>query len=107
MSDNLLYTLNTLKILCSIKNKKLRNAAVFHLLHCPLLRKSLHEIAINITKKNLPLSKAQKRGLKKYQEVIYLISKKNWPKPLKRITPQIGGFLPIILPLLLELFERN
>lgn len=107
MSQNLLYSLNTLEILCSIKNKKLRNAAIFHLLHCPLLRKSLHEIAINITKKNIPLTVAQRKKLQKFKTVIYLLSKKAWPKQLKRIVPQVGGFLPIVIPLLFELFDRS
>jgi len=104
MSENLLYSLNTFEILCTIKNKRLRNAAIFHLIHCPLLKKSLREIAINITKRNVPLTPAHKKKLKKFQRVIYLLSKKAWPKQLKPLIPQVGSFLPIVVPLLLELF---
>ena len=106
MSENLLYTLNTFEILCSIKNKKLRNAAIFHLLHCPLLKKSLREIAFNITKKNVPFTTTQNRKLRKFQRLIYILSKKVWPKGLKPLVPQVGGFLPIVVPLLLELFSE-
>lgn len=107
MSDNLLYSLNTLQILCTIKNRKIRNSSIFNLLHCPLVRKSLREIALNIIKNNLPLSKTNRKKLRKYKEIIFLLSKRIWCQPLRRVAARIGEILPIIVPLVAKVIKNN
>jgi hypothetical protein len=64
--------------------------------------KAVSEIILNILKGNVPLTRAQRRKLQKYQKIMRLITQRSTSskKRKKLINSQSGGFIGILAPLI-------
>ena len=106
MSDNLQRTIHILKLISEVKNTKTRNALLKDFSSNTKLRKALREIASNVVKRNIPLSQADKKRLRKFEKVIYDLSRYKSNKKTKELFCQSGGFLPYLIPIVLSLLPK-
>lgn len=91
--------LNLLKKLCRCRKAAARKA-LFDRGGQPLQR-ALREVAHNVLKGNVKLSKGQFKKLSKHKKTVRELAKKRLPLKVKKALHQKGGFLPaLLLPVL-------
>lgn len=100
MSNNLKKNFKLLKGLSQIKDDSARSEAMKHFCSKECFRKALHEIAINVTHKDFPMSPTQKRRLRKYKRIIAPVTRKT---AARKHYVQIGKGLPFLIPLISSL----
>lgn len=104
MSDNLKKAIEILKIVSSIKKNKLRKEVLSDLSCNECVYKGLREIALNIIKKNVPLTLKQKVKLRPYKTLLQdLALKKAGKLKKKKLVIQSGGALPILIPAVISI----
>lgn len=106
MSPELKNALSTLQLAAKIKNLKLRKAFLLdQFKHDPKIYKAIKEIAVNLVNKNVKLSSADKKKLRKYgKEIVHLATDKAKTRRKQHIT-QSGGYLPIVIPTIVSLLS--
>ena len=101
MSHNLQTCLKELKLVMTIKDKRKRLIVLSYLAHRKCIYMALREIAMNIIKQNIPLSKRQSNKLSPYAKVIKSLADGVKSKRIKRqLVVQSGGFLPWLIPII-------
>lgn len=106
MSSTLKKYLNVLEFISNIKDKKVREGVLKQYSFVEDFYLALHEIAVNTVNKNIPLSEKDKKCLKPFKKSILNLARKNKSKRLKRRKiNQSGGFLPYLIPLILNLIK--
>ena len=101
MSHNLQTCLKELKLVMKINDKKNRLIVLNFLSHKKCIYMALREIAMNIIKQNIPLTKRQTTRLSPYAKVIKSLSDGAKSKRAKRkLVIQSGGFLPWLIPII-------
>ena len=101
MSHNLQTCLKELKLVMNIKDQNKRSIVLNFLSHKNCIYLALREIAMNIVKQNIPLTKRQTNRLSPYAKVIKSLSTGVKNKRIKRkLVVQSGGFLPWLIPLI-------
>ena len=101
ISKHLERHLPTLKKLSGMKKVSARTALLKRLSDDVTVYKALREISKNIVKKNVPLTKIQKRKLIKHEKYILSLAKKGHKKKRRKVLVQQAGkgfFLPVIIP---------
>jgi len=107
MSLTLTKYLNTLQFIASIKDKKVRSGVLKQYSSLKDFQKALREVAENTVKKNVPLDANQKKKLKPHRKALLEFLSNNKSKKLSRKKViQSGGFLPILLPIILSLLTQ-
>jgi hypothetical protein len=106
MSANLRNLIKTLEMVASIKDIRKRNQVLKLLSNKPELYKALREIAHNTVNKNIKLEPHHKTKLRKYKQTFIDLSvKSKGIRKKKALVEQSGGFLPILIPLVLSLLN--
>lgn len=105
MSKCVKLSLSIFKLLCEIKNKRIRTYIIKHFLDCKTFQIAIREIAVNLTRRNIPLKKSDKQKLKKYRKAIYLLANSRKKSSIKKNSLQVGGFMSVVAPLLFEIFS--
>ena len=101
MSHNLQTCLKELKLVMKINDKRKRLIVLSYLAHKKCIYMALREIAMNIIKQNIPLTKSQTNRLSPYAKVIKSLSDGAKSKRAKRkLVVQSGGFLPWLIPII-------
>jgi hypothetical protein len=98
MSENLRECMPALKAVIKLKkNQRIKKLQELGLQECIYL--ALHEVAINMVKKKIPLSRIQTSRLRKYKSKIKDLAcyKKQGKARLNRVV-QVGGYIQWFLP---------
>ena len=107
MSPTLRKYLNNLEFIASIKDKKVRNGVLKQYSSLSDFHRALREVAENTVKQNIPLYRIQKKRLKPHRKALLgLLNKNKSEKLKKKKVIQSGGFLPILIIILLSLLSR-
>lgn len=100
MSANLKSALPFLRALAKIKDSKSRKTALNEVSGETKIQKALREIAKNVVRRKLKLTKKHLAGLVRHKRTISSLTKKKLSQPKKKnLVVQSGGFLPILIPL--------
>lgn len=106
MSAQLKSVIQLLEFVASIKSSQLREQLLTEMSKRPEIYKALREIAYNIVNKNISLDAAHKKKLKAYKSTIVALSGKQKTRQKKqKLVVRSGGFLPILIPLVLSLLN--
>ena len=107
MSSRLLSYIKYLEIISKIRNTRTRNAVLKDFAYNMQLFDALKEIAVNTINRNVPLTNAQKRKLRRHKKTIIALSKPLKSKnKKKKLIEQSGGFLPILVPIVATLLGK-
>lgn len=87
--------LKTLRALCKCKNKDKQQELLYT--GGPNLQHALREVSHNVLKGTVPLTKAQKKHLKKHASDVRALAKKSTSLKKRLTIEQKGGFLPLLL----------
>src|SRR5687768_13104249 len=97
MSQNLRKCYRVLKHISTIKDEQMRDSMLKHYCSKSCYRRALHEVAINVTRKDLPLSPAQRNIVRKNRRYLTPILRK---RAARKHYVQTGKALPFLVPLL-------
>jgi hypothetical protein len=106
MSTNLISVIRVLEMVSSIKDIKQREKVLRKLSAKKSFYDALREIAHNTVHSNIQLEAHHKTQLKKHRRtLIELAVKSKGIRKKKALVVQSGGFLPILIPLVLALLN--
>lgn len=100
MSQNLQKYLPVFECINKIKRFDERRVVLSILAKDKNFIKALEEIAVNTVEGNIKLAKHEKVRLRKHKELLVLLSEK---KGKALLSQSGGGFLPILIPLVIDL----
>ena len=107
MSSTLKKYLNVLEFISKIKDKRVREGVLKQYANFDDFYQALYEIAINLVNKNFPLSNEIKKKFKPHKQKILSLTRNNKSARVRRKKViQTGGFLPLLIPLLLSLLSQ-
>lgn len=106
ISSHLKESIPTLELMSNIKSKKLREQFLLDQYKVSdKIYKAIREIAENLIHKNIPLETHHKKKLQRYKKDIVNIVHDKAKTRRKSHIKQSGGYLPIILPVVLSLIQ--
>ncbi|MDI9312369.1 MAG: hypothetical protein QM535_19320 [Limnohabitans sp.] len=103
MSDKVKKNLESLVFISKLKNIKTRKKILSLFVNDKSFCDAIREIVLNTINKVIPLSAIEKKKLKPYKKVLLNFNKRR--KNNKKRIIQSGGFLPILIPILLSLLK--
>ncbi len=111
MSDNLKKVIQTLYMVAKVRGKKKREALLRGMSKDPNIYLALQEIqptslqAYNTLNKNIKLTEAHHKRLRGYKRLLEELANGIKAKYKKRVVVQSGGFLPVLIPLVLSILN--
>lgn len=104
MSKNLRKCMSTMQLYCSTNSTKLKKSILGEMAKNDCFFKAIYEVVNNILLKNIQLTSAQQRKVRKYTTLMHKIHQ--CPKSStkrRKLVSQTGGFIQAILPRLAQL----
>jgi len=105
MSQNLKNVIKTLDMVARVRGKKKREALLRGMNSDPNIYMALQEIAYNTINKNIRLTETHHKRLRGYKRLLLELANGIKAKYKKRVVVQSGGFLPVLIPLVLAILN--
>jgi len=105
MSDNLKKVIQTLYMVAKVRGKKKPEALLRRMSKDPNIYLALQEIAYKTLNKNIKLTLSHHKRLRGYKRLLEELANGIKAKYKKRAVVQSGGFLPVLIPLVLSILN--
>lgn len=103
-SNDLKHCLHRLDVVARTKDTRRRKTLLRELSHDDKIHKTIRCLAQNTINRRIPLETHHKKKLLRHSQIIQQLARKNLSKSKsKQLIEQSGGFLPILIPIILDL----